>query len=82
MSDEIRVSRPPMQAPMATQQPQPEMMQPKSGKTAWVVLGVIVLVLIVVGFMFRSKLFAGKNMAARILLPQPWPTPAVTRLFS
>ena len=65
MSDEIRVNRPPMQQPMAPQQP-PEMMQPKSGKTAWVVLGVIVLVLIVVGVLFRGKLFAGKNTSPSV----------------
>ena len=64
MSDEIRINRPPQQsAPAMMQQPasmpmQGEMMQPKTNsKMPWIILAVIVVVLVVLGVLFRDKLF-------------------------
>lgn len=63
MSDEIRVSRP-MQQPVQRMEPQMSSMQQPaasgSSKMPWIVLGVVVVVLIVVGVLFRDKIF-GKN---------------------
>ncbi|MDR3642557.1 MAG: hypothetical protein P4L74_02925 [Candidatus Doudnabacteria bacterium] len=65
MSDEIRINRPPVQQPVASQpQPQSQDSEPKGGKSAWIILGLIVVVLIVVAVLFRGKLFAGKNLSS------------------
>lgn len=68
MSDEIRVNRPQQQA--QSQQPmrgeyqnQSMMNEPapsrKSSKMPWIILGVIVVILVVLGIVFRGKLFPG-----------------------
>jgi|ERR1051326_5348372 hypothetical protein len=66
MSDEIRVNRPAQQpaarpeynnAPMIDSMPQ----QPSSSKMPWYILGVVVVVLIVLGVLFRDKLFGAKG---------------------
>ena len=68
MPEEIKVSRP---AQPSSSQPamRPEHYRPsaepdsqkESSKMPWIVLGVIVVVLVVVGLLFRDKLFASKG---------------------
>ncbi len=72
MSEEIKINRP--QAQSSSGQPitrpehyraaaaEPDDQQQKTSKMPWIVLGVIILVLVVVGVLFRSKLFAPKNV--------------------
>jgi len=66
MSDEIRVNRPQPQSqrydasqtPMAS--PDSNMTGPsRSSKTPWIILGAVVVILLVVGALFREKLFGG-----------------------
>ncbi len=66
MSDEIRVGRP--QQPMQRQDMpmQGDMSGQKSGsKMPWVILGIVVVVLIVLGVLFRGSLFKGKGDALK-----------------
>lgn len=65
MADEIRVSRPQQQMPRHDMQ-QPSMMEngmePKSSsKAPWVILGVVVVLLVIFGVLFRDKLFGAKG---------------------
>jgi len=65
MSDEIRVNRPAQQAPAMRQDSmsQSEMAEPsKSSKAPWIILAVIVLVLVVLGVLFRNKLPGNSSM--------------------
>ena len=57
MSDEIRVNRP----PAAPSMPQMEPQSSGGSKTPWVVLGLVVVVIIVLGLLFRDKLFGGSG---------------------
>jgi flagellar basal body-associated protein FliL len=59
MSDEIRVQRP--QTAPAMQQPMYQEPTSKSSSKSWIILGVVVVVLIVVGVLFRDKLFGAKS---------------------
>lgn len=63
MADEIRVSRPQQQPAMRPDMGQMEAIPASGGgsKAAWVILGVVVLVLIVLGVLFRDKLFGAKG---------------------
>ncbi len=56
MSDEIKVNRPTttVSAPAET---------PKSSKLPWIVLGLVVIVIVVLGILFREQLFGGKGAA-------------------
>lgn len=62
MADEIRVNRP---QPQMVQESSAGMMPSNRGsKLPWIILGVVVVVLLVVGFMFRDKLMGkGGEMA-------------------
>lgn len=63
MPDEIRINRPATpqgQSPAMAPQTEPESSD-SSSKAPWVVLGVVVLVLIVLGILFRGKLFGGQE---------------------
>lgn len=62
MSDEIRINRT-VQQPAAPQVPQDQGDdgQPESSKTPWIVLGAVVVILVVVGVLFRDKLFGAKS---------------------
>jgi hypothetical protein len=64
MSDEIRINRP-AQQPAVRPESITEQPEAKSGvsKMPWIILGVIVLVLVVLAFMFRGQMF-GKPGAA------------------
>lgn len=72
MSDEIRVSRPQQSyQPQAGMRPEPSMMQDqmpmqKSSKAPWIILAVVVVVLVVLGVVFRGQLFkrSGQSQTA------------------
>lgn len=67
MPDDLRANRAPMQhqQPMRQDGMQSEMSEPQSGsKMPWVILGVIVIVLVVLGILFRGQLFKGANTGA------------------
>ncbi len=61
MADEIRVNRPQVQPQQQYSKPEPTMDQPepkvRTFKTPWIILGVIVVVLVVLGLVFRGQLF-------------------------
>ena len=61
MPDEIKVSRPQTQPQQQYSRPEPTMdrPEPKSrvSKLPWIILGVVVVVLIILGLVFRSQLF-------------------------
>ena len=62
MSDEIRVNRAPQAQPQQAMRQdiyaQPEAMQPqKNSKAPWIILAVIVVVIVILGILFRGKLF-------------------------
>jgi sRNA-binding regulator protein Hfq len=59
MSDEIKVSRPQMKSEGMGETYQPAQ---KNSSMPWIVLGVVVVVLIVVGVLFRDKLFSKGSM--------------------
>jgi hypothetical protein len=63
MADEIKVNRQPYQQPRSMEMPAMESASPAggSGKSAWVILAIVVLVLVVLGILFRDKLFGGKG---------------------
>lgn len=63
MSDEIRVNRP---APVAQGAVGVQAATPvaQTSKMPWIILGVIVVVLLVVGVLFRDKLFGGATQDA------------------
>lgn len=61
MSDEIRVNRPQTAPAMSQPVYQEAAMPSKSSKMPWVILGVVVVVLLVVGVLFRDKLFGAKS---------------------
>jgi hypothetical protein len=70
MSDEIKVNRPsvaqssqPITRPEHIRPAESEMGQPKPSKMPWIILGAIVLVLVVLGILFRGQLFKSKNQA-------------------
>ncbi|MDE2312235.1 MAG: hypothetical protein KGJ93_04100 [Patescibacteria group bacterium] len=62
MSEEIKVSRP-MQQPQARPEYTQSMQQPapKSSKTAWIILAIVVVLLVVGAVVFRDKLFRGSQ---------------------
>jgi hypothetical protein len=70
MADEIRVNRNPQMQPqgMPKQDMQMQndsmMMNQKNSKAPWMILAVVVIVIVVLGVLFRSKLFMGKTMTA------------------
>ncbi len=57
MSEEIKMNRPAAAPGMQTMQAAPA----KSSKMPWIILAVVVVVLVVLGVLFRDKLFAGKT---------------------
>ena len=62
MSEEIKVSRPQqtMVRPEGSTMPQERMSAPQSSKMPWIILAVVVIILVVVGILFRGKLFGSK----------------------
>lgn len=71
MPEEIRVNRPapaamPQQAPRQEPMPSQEVGHSGNSKMPWIVLGVVVLVLVVVGFLFRDKLFKGGKQDGQV----------------
>ncbi len=61
MSDEIRVSRPQTAPAMSQPVYQEVAASGKPSKMPWVILAVVVVVLLVVGVLFRDKLFGAKS---------------------
>ncbi len=76
MSDEIRVTRPaqPSQQPAARPEYQPQsepMMQQKNSRAPWIILGVVVVVLVILGILFRNNLFNRQSSAMTATGDQP-----------
>lgn len=66
MADEIRVNRPQAAGGQPTSRYEgpasPESAPAKSAsKTPWIILGLVVIVIVVLGFLFRDKLFKGSG---------------------
>lgn len=63
MSDEIRINRPSPQQGAPGMMPQMESQGTSGGgsKTPWIILGAVVVVIIVLGVLFRDKLFGGSK---------------------
>lgn len=59
MSDEIRINRPVQQPTVSKTESVTDQPEPKSGgsKMPWIILGIVVLVLIILGLVFRGQLF-------------------------
>jgi hypothetical protein len=53
MADEIRMARPTMSSPMQSMEPQ------GSSKAPWIILALVVIAIVVLGVLFRDKLFGG-----------------------
>ncbi len=74
MSDEIKINRTPSQPQAraeyvqpATQEPREAVSSTKSSKLPWIILGLVVLILVVCGIVFRDKLFAKKSSNAPVV---------------
>ena len=62
MPDEVRINRPAQQPAARPDMSSMDMSSPSgSGKSAWIILGVVVVVLVVLGVLFRDKLFGAKS---------------------
>jgi hypothetical protein len=61
MAEEIRVSRPVQQQPMQSNMGMSPMEPQRASKMPWIILGVVILVLVILGVLFRDSLFKSEG---------------------